>query len=63
MNIKDQQFLLDCVFNKFESSGGTIIYWRDCALLDLQPDEKGYLWVYEDGETFHSYQTPEQCFS
>ena len=62
MNIKSSQYLLDTVFFKHNCKNGTVIYWRDCALLgDMIDGSQGYTWVFEDGETFHSYRTPEQC--
>ena len=62
MQIKNTDFLLQTVFRKHQCADGSVIYWRDCALKeDMQHGEQGYLWVFEDGETFHSYRTPEQC--
>lgn len=63
MNILQAQFLLDTTFNKYTSSKtGEVIYWRDCILTpEMFEGSQGYLWVFSDGETFHSYQTPEHC--
>lgn len=51
--------IMELCFNKHETRTGEVIYWRDCCIVDCRPDEQGYLWVYSDGETFHSYTTPE----
>jgi hypothetical protein len=60
MNINQSQFLLDTVFNKHTTKDSEVIYWRDCVLRsDMTHGEQGYLWVFSDGETFHSYRTPE----
>lgn len=63
MQIGQPQFLLDLTFNKhIVPRTGMVIYWRDCVLQkDMVPATQGYLWVFSDGETFHSYRTPEQC--
>lgn len=60
MNINQPQFLLDLVFKKHVTKDGETVYWRDCDLKsDMEPGEQGYFWVFSDGETFHSYRTPE----
>ena len=62
MNIKQSQYLLGTVFHKHTAKSGTVIYWRDCVLkTDMTQGTQGYTWVFEDGETFHSYRTPEDC--
>jgi hypothetical protein len=62
MNISNAQYLLDAVFHKHTCKDGSAIYWRDCVLRDdMVHGEQGYTWVFEDGETFHSYRTPDQC--
>lgn len=63
MQIAQAQYLMDTVFNKYTCDNGTVIYWRDCVLqADMIDGSQGYTWVYEDGNTFHSYRTPAQCF-
>jgi len=63
MAINQPQYVLDLVFFKYTMKDGSVIYWQECVLHEgMSPDEVGYLWVYEDGETFHSYSTPEQVF-
>lgn len=62
MQIAQPQYLLDTVFFKHKCKNGTVIYFRDCVLeVDMIDGSQGYTWVFEDGETFHSYRTPEQC--
>lgn len=58
-NTSDFNYLLDIAFNKYNTSDGTIIYWRECCIPDCRPDEQGYLWVYEDGNVLHSYRRPD----
>lgn len=64
MNIKNTQYLLDLTFNKYQPKDSPDpIYWRDCILSeDMIQGMQGYLWVFTDGETFHSYRTPAQTF-
>lgn len=58
----DTRFLLQVCFNPHKTKEGSTIWWRDCILQkDMNQGEQGYLWVFENGETFHSYRTPEQC--
>lgn len=64
MNHPNLHRVLDLCFKRVTlKDEGTVIYYQECVLL---PGEhhgtQGYLWVYEDGETLHSYRTPEQCF-
>lgn len=63
MQIQQPQYLLDLVFNKYKvKKNNQTIYWKECLPDQMLPGAAGYLWVFEDGETFHSYQTPEQVF-
>jgi len=63
MQIAKAQYLLDTVFNKFTCGNGEVIYWRDCVLQgDMINGSQGYTWVFADGNTFHSYRTPEEVF-
>jgi len=63
MHILQPQYLLDTVFFKYTSPDGEVVYWRDCALQKgMIEGTQGYLWVFADGETFHSYRTPEHVF-
>lgn len=58
--VNDFMFMLRTTFNKHVSAEGVSIYWRECILANgMTHGEQGYLWVWEDGTTFHSYQTPE----
>lgn len=57
------QFALEHVFNKYVTQEGEVIYWRDCVLRsDMVNGEQGYVWVFANGDSHHSYRTPEQCF-
>lgn len=65
MQIQQSEYLLDLVFNKYiDKKYNQTIYWKECnpAPNPVIPGSMGYLWVFGDGETFHSYQTPEQVF-
>ena len=53
--------MLHC-FNRHVTKDGSVIYWRDCASDTnnvISNGEHGYVWIFEDLSTMHSYSTPE----
>lgn len=62
MFIDTPVYLLNLCFHKHLCKDGNVIYWRSCVLQEgMVEGSQGYLWVFSDGNTFHSYRTPEQC--
>ena len=57
------EYVLNSLFNKYVHGDGEVVYWRDCILKpDMVYGSQGYIWIFSDGEHFHSYRTPEMVF-
>lgn len=56
------QFVLDHVFESFDTEDGRV-YYRDCVLRDdMNHGEQGWIVVFPDGNHIHTYKNPENNF-
>ncbi len=62
VHIENVVFVLENLFHKFIAKDGSVIWWRECVQRDgMMPDSVGYIWVFENGNTLHSYWTPDRA--